>query len=125
MLLNEYLDLFRKGIEKIENYGYAESVEISEEIRANKQAILNAKVVLIDNSVLLVKEYIDARYGINRVSYAYQYQDRNGQLIFRYDNAAHRPALSFKDHKHSGGGTISEAVLPDIFDLVDEIVGYL
>ena len=52
MLLNEYLDRFRKGIEKIENYGYADSVEIREEIRANKQAILNLKVVLIDDSVL-------------------------------------------------------------------------
>jgi len=125
MLLNEYLDLFRKGIEKIENYGYADSVEIREEIRANKQAVLNTKVVLINDSVLHIKEYIDARYAIKRVSYAYQYQDRDGQLIFRYDNAVHRPALSYKDHKHSGDGTISEAVLPDIFDLIDEVLGYL
>ena len=125
MLLNEYLDRFRKGIEKIENYGYADSVEIREEIRANKQAVLNAKVVLINDSVLHIKEYIDARYGIKRVSYAYQYQDRDGQLVFRYDNAAHRPTLSYKDHKHSGDGTVSEAVLPDIFDLVDEVLRYL
>ena len=46
MLLNEYLDRFRKSIEKIENYGYAHSVEIREEIRANKQAILNVKFVV-------------------------------------------------------------------------------
>ena len=125
MLLNEYLDSFRKGIERIANYGYGDPVEIREEIRANKQAILDAKIVLIDNSVLYIKEYIDARYGINRVSYAYQYQDREGKLIFRYDNAAHRPELDFKEHKHSGDGTISKAELPDIFDLVDEIVNYL
>ena len=125
MLLNEYLDLFHKSIEKIENYGYSDSVEIQEEIRANKQAVLNAKVVLIDNSVLYIKEYIDAKYGINKMSYAYQYQDRDGQLIFRYDNAVHRPPLGFKEHKHSGDGTISEYALPDIFDLVDEVVSYL
>jgi hypothetical protein len=35
MLLNEYLKRFRKAIAKFENYGYAESVEIREEIRAN------------------------------------------------------------------------------------------
>ena len=81
MLLNEYLKRFRKAIAKFENYGYAESVEIREEIRANNQAILNAKVILIDNSVLHIKEYIDAKYGITRTSYAYQYQDRDGQLI--------------------------------------------
>ena len=125
MLLDEYLDLFRKAIAEFEKYGYADFVEIREEIRANKQAILNSKVVLIDNSILHIKEYIDAKYGINRVSYAYQYQDRVGRLIFRYDNAAHRPALGFNEHKHSSDGTIYEAVLPDIFDLVDEIVSHL
>ena len=125
MLLDEYLDLFRKGIEKIENYGYADSIEIREEIRANKQAILNAKVILIDNSVLYVKEYIDGRYGIDRVSYAYQYLDREGKLLFRYDNASHRPALGYKEHKHSGDDTIAEAALPDLSALIDEIVGYL
>ena len=122
MLLNEYLALFRNDIAKFENYGYAESVEIREEIRANKQAILNAKVVLIDNSVLHIKEYIDAKYGITRTSYAYQYQDRDGQLIFRYDNAAHRPGLGFKEHKHSRDGTVLESSLPDFSDLFDEIV---
>lgn len=90
MLLNEYLNRFRKGIQKIEDYGYADSIDIREEIRANKQAILNVKVVLINQYVLHIKEYLDAKYRINRVSYAYQYQDRTGRLIFRYDNAAHR-----------------------------------
>lgn len=125
MSLNEYLGLFRKAIEKFEDYGYADMVEIREEIRANKQAILIVKVVLINNSTLHIREYIDAKYGIDRVSYAYQYQNDSDQLIFRYDNAVHRPALGFKDHKHSNDGKIFEAALPDIFDLVDEILSYL
>ena len=127
MLLNEYLNRFRKGIQKIENYGYADSIDIREEIRANKQAILNVKVVLINinQSVLHIKEYLDAKYRINRVSYAYQYQDRTGRLIFRYDNAAHRPVLGFNEHKHSSDGTIYEAALPDIFDFVDELISHL
>jgi len=33
--------------------------------------------------------------------------------------------MLLNEHKHSGDGTISEAALPDIFDLVDEIVSYL
>jgi hypothetical protein len=125
MLLNEYLNRFRKGIQKIENYGYTDSVDIREEIRANKQAILNVKVVLINQSVLHIKEYLDAKYRINRVSYAYQYQDRTGQLIFRYDNAVHRPVLGFNEHKHSSDGTIYETALPDIFDFVDEVISHL
>jgi hypothetical protein len=32
--------------------------------------------------------------------YSYHYQDANQELIFRYDNARHRPSLSFREHKH-------------------------
>ena len=87
MSLRNYLELFRQALEKLENYGYTESMDIKEEIRPNKQAIVKAKITLIDRSVLHIKEYIDAKYKIEKVSYAYQYQDRNGELIFRYDNA--------------------------------------
>ncbi len=125
MLLNEYLNRFRKGIQKLENYGYADSVGIREEIHANKQAILNVKVVLINQSVLHIKEYLDAKYRINRVSYAYQYQDRTGRLIFRYDNAAHRPVLGFNEHKHTSDAATYGAALPDIFDFVDEVISHL
>ena len=59
------------------------------------------------------------------MSYGYQYQDREGNLIFRYDNAKHRPDLGYEAHKHLADGSISAAALPDIFDLVDEILGYL
>lgn len=125
MLLRNYLQLFRQGIEKLDNFGYTESIEIKEEIRPNKQAIIKAKIILVDNSVLYIKEYIDAKYKIEKVSYAYQYQDSNGRLIFRYDNAVHRPALRFKEHKHIKAEVIIEASLPDISDIIDEVVGYL
>jgi hypothetical protein len=74
MLLHNYLESFRQGIEKLENYGYAESIQIKEEIRPNKQAILKANIVLVDGSVLHIKEYIDAKYKIEKVTYACQYQ---------------------------------------------------
>ena len=125
MLLRNYLQSFRRGIEKLENYGYTESVDIKEEVRPNKQAIIKAKIVLVDRSVLHIREYIDAKYKIEKVSYAYQYQDRNGELIFRYDNAVHRPALRFKEHKHTKNGVIIEVPLPDISDIMDEVVGCL
>ena len=76
MLLCNYLQSFRRGLEKLEKYGYTESIDIREEIRSNKQAIIKAKIVLVDRSVMHIKEYIDAKYKIEKVSYAYQYQDR-------------------------------------------------
>ena len=125
MSLNKYLKLFRQAVGKLESYGYAESVEIREEIRPNKQAVIKAKIVLIDRSVLHIKEYTDARYRIQKVSYAYQYQDKLGTLIFRYDNAVHRPVLGFKQHKYTKDGVIVEASLPDVSDIMDEVVGFL
>jgi len=125
MSLRSYLDEFRREIEQLDNYGYTESIEIKEEIRSDKQAVLNATVVFVNRSVLYIKEYIDAKYGIDRVSYAYQHQDSDGELIFRYDNAAHRPALSDSDHRHSSDGEIALTALPDLTDLIDEIIGNL
>jgi hypothetical protein len=47
MLLHKYFALFQKSIEKLENYGYTESIEIKEEIRPNKQAVIKTKIVLV------------------------------------------------------------------------------
>jgi len=112
-------------MQKLEDYGYAESFRIEEEIRPNRQAEIKAEVILIDGSALHVKEYFDGRYKVTRLSYAYHYQDAAGELIFRYDNAVHRPALGFREHKHTKDGDIREASLPDISDIIDEIISYL
>ena len=125
MSLHNYLELFRQAIENIENYGYTESVEIKEELRPNKQAVIKAKIVLIDRSVLHIKEYIAAKYTVQKLSYAYQYQDKDGNLVFRYDNAVHRPPLGFKEHKHTKVGVIVNASLPDVSDIMDEVIGFL
>jgi len=91
MSLREYIKSFHQALEKLYDYGFAESVDVKNEVRAGKQAVIKAEIILIDASVLHIKEYINAKYKIENVSYAYQYQDKNGETIFRYDNAAHRP----------------------------------
>lgn len=83
------------------------------------------EVVYVDGSSLKIREYLDAKYRIERVSYAYQYQDKNNVLIFRYDNAPHRPSLGFMEHKHTSSGDAVRAELPDADDLVDEILEYI
>ena len=122
MWLRNYLDKLHQALERLENYGYAESIDITEEIRAGRQAIIKVRIVLVDGSVLHIKEYVDAKYKIEKVSYAYQYQDRDGKLIFRYDNAVHRPALLCREHKHKKDGVIVEASLPAISDVIDEVI---
>ncbi len=99
MSLHEYLQTFREAIDKIDRYGYADSISFNQELRAGKQALLKVTVILVDGSSLHIKEYIDSMYGIEIVSYGYQYQDINGSLHFRYDNARHKPDLQFKEHQ--------------------------
>ncbi len=125
MSANEYCSRLRKAIGQFENFGITESIEFKEERRAGKQIVIAIQVVLIDQSVLVIREYIDAKYKIDKLRYAYQYHTQNGELIFRYDNAAHKPSLGFKEHKHLSDGEVIQASLPDIFELLDEVLKYL
>jgi hypothetical protein len=125
MSLRNYLDYFNKSIRRIDDYGFAESIEIIQEMRAAKQAVTKAKITLIDGSVFHIREYIDAKYKIEKISYAYQYQDMDGNLIFRYDNARHLSDAGFKEHKHLNDGSIEESPIPDISDVVDMVIEYI
>ncbi len=122
MSLSEYLVILRQEIERIDTFGFAESIAFQEELRAGKQAIVKAEIVLVDGSCLILREYIDSKYGIEKLSYAYQYQDGDGNLIFRYDNAAHKPALNSPEHKHVPDGSIELVVAPEIFELIEEVI---
>lgn len=125
MSLREYLDFFHSSVGRLDDYGFAESIDINEEIRASKQVSVKVKIVLVDQSILQVKEYIDAKYKIEKISYAYQYQNDEGQLIFRYDNARHKPDLGFADHKHLNDGTILQCAAPNISAVIDEVIEHL
>jgi hypothetical protein len=125
MSLRDYLDSFHSAVSKIEDFGFSESIDIKMVIRPSKQAVCKARIVLVDGSVLQIREYIDAKYKTEKVNYAYHYQDKDGKLIFRYDNAQHRPALEFIDHKHVSDDTITECVEPDLADVIDEVISYL
>jgi len=52
--------------------------------------------------------------------YAYHFQDVASQLIFRYDNAAHRPTLSQLEHKHTIQG-VELTTAPTLQEVLDEI----
>jgi hypothetical protein len=56
---------------------------------------------------------------------SYHYQDQLNQLRFRYDNARHRPALPFREHKHLADLTIVAAPAPNLIDVLGEVRNYL
>ncbi|MEB3289074.1 MAG: DUF6516 family protein [Leptolyngbya sp.] len=125
MSLREYLEQVKSNLQTFEDYGLSEPIDFSAEIRPGSQAVLKVTVQLIDTSELYLREYLLEKGAIQRLSYAYQYQTRDGKLIFRYDNAAHRPPLGFEDHRHDTNGRIAPAAPPSIQALVQEVINYM
>lgn len=72
MSLNAYLANFHRAVGRIDDYGFAESIDINQEIRVAKQAVIKSTIVLIDGSVLHIREFIDAKYKVEKTNYAYQ-----------------------------------------------------
>lgn len=125
MSLRDYLERVRSGLQIFEDYGLSEQIDFAAEIRPGAQAVLQASVKLMDTSELYIRAYLLEKQTVQPLSYAYQYQTQEGTLIFRYDNAAHRPPLGFSDHKHDADGRIVPAEPPSIEVLVQEIIDYM
>lgn len=73
-----------------------------------------------NGSELHFREYVDTTQSQPRLMYAYHFQDGDKQLRFRYDNAAHRPALSQAEHKHTANG-VDLTPAPTLQQVLDEI----
>lgn len=52
--------------------------------------------------------------------YTCHYQDANNQLVFRYDNARHRPPLRTLEHKHTPE-QVAETPTPTLDGVLAEI----
>ncbi len=77
------------------------SVEFQSDQRSTIKGLLAETPFFANGAELHFREYIDLSTPEPRHMYAYHYQDADAQLIFRYDNAAHRLALRAREHKHT------------------------
>jgi hypothetical protein len=63
-------------------------------------------IELRDGSELHVFEYVDS--GLHKIDYSYHWQNKDKNLISRWDNAPHHSEIdTFPHHKHNG-----EDILP-------------
>ncbi len=74
-----------------------------------------------DGSVLHFTEFIDVVGEVTeKIMSTYPDQDKDQGMVFRYDNARHRPSLTFLNHKHvrdtvlETSPPVVEAVLAEI-----------
>ncbi len=121
MLLPEYLQDAVKIIDDYSKTGFIITSEVRIDLRTEKIGVIKSTIVFSDDSRLFATEYVDLRYKIEKLSYSFHFQDKDGNLIFRYDNASHKPEPGFKNHKHFKG-IISQADVPELRNVLEEII---
>ena len=125
MRIKAYLD---EILSKIVINPYVKSRNISFEERPPDAAYITGLITFIDSSKLHNKEFVIFKSEtISVLKYGYHYSNRNGDLIFRYDNAFDPKAKSlstYPEHKHTNRGLIParrpmlEIILKEISELV-------
>jgi len=97
-------------------------VSISFETRPGNQGYLHGHIGFVDKSRLFFREYLDASAEhVEKLMYTYHYQSAADRMIFRYDNAQHKPPLPFVEHKHISDTEIIRSDAPSIPIVLTEI----
>jgi len=79
--------------------------------------MLRGRLLFIDGSVLEFMEYLQ---GEARLKYRFHLMNRQGEILFRYDNAPHHDLSTFPHHKHIPNGIV-ESKEKGILDILDEV----
>jgi hypothetical protein len=120
MFLADYLSKLEKVIHEYTKTNLIISSEIKSDFRTDKIGVLKGDIAFADGSRLSFMEYLDVRYKVEKLTYSFHYQQMGGKLIFRYDNAKHKPKLDFTSHKHLFNGKVAKSEVPDLKDVLEE-----
>lgn len=120
MLLSEYQAEISSIIDRYSRTDLITTSELTVDSRSPKLGIIKGSIRFFDGSQLFFTEYIDCRYCLEKLNYSYHCQDADGSLLFRYDNAVHKPALAYSDHKHAADGSIAASTLPELSLVIEE-----
>jgi hypothetical protein len=101
--------------------GEAVLVNIQIDQRSSLRGFISGVFQFNDASELHFREFVDTNLPEPRIMYAYHHQDANRKLIFRYDNARHRPSLPHVEHKHTPAGVIAHTA-PTLAQVLDEVI---
>ena len=110
-----YLEQIQIVLNDTLSSGSASLIEFQAERRSATAGFLAGVLQFEDGS-----QYVDTGQAQQRLMYAYHFQDAAKQLVFRYDNAAHRPTLSQPEHKHTSHG-VQLTTAPTLQEVLDEI----
>jgi hypothetical protein len=121
MSISLYFDEIKTIIDKYTATDFILGSILHFDIRPGNQGYLKGEITFVDQSSLFFREFLDFYKKINKVMYSYHYQNKMNQMIFRYDNAKHKPPLNSNDHKHLSDNTVIEVIEPDVQCVINEI----
>jgi len=117
-LLSQYLGNVETVVRKLED-AYVEYYE--EEILTANRANLRIRVRFSSGHLLEVNEafFVEMEH-IKHLGYRYHFQDKQNNLVFRYDNTPHFPGLEgFPHHKHLSD-KVTGTEEPSILKVIEE-----
>jgi hypothetical protein len=119
-LLSHYLEEIEAEIRKLED-AYVERYE--EEVLASNRINLRIRVRFKNGYLFELNEAVIVENDqLERLNYRYHLQDRQNNLVFRYDNTPHFADLeNFPHHKHLSDSIVSSEE-PTVIEVIEEAV---
>ena len=115
--IQRYLKEVETAIGNLQN-AYVEFYE--EELLTPERLNLRIRVRFYGGCLLELNESVVNQDGLKHLGYRYHFQDKKGNLIFRYDNTPHFPDLpTFPHHKHTMA-KVDSADMPTIVNAIRE-----
>jgi hypothetical protein len=123
--------VIRKFVENIEKTITFNTAVLSSNIQKHfgpddDTVYLKGSILFMDSSTLDIAIFAKKLHkALSIKKYRFHYMNKQGQMLFRYDNAPHHPELSsFPDHKHIENSTIpaSPRGFKDIFNEITAMI---
>lgn len=123
MLIDEYFS-YIEGV--VANTPTALSTELTKDKRSPYIGFIEGRFYFHDGSLLQFVEFVNVKIVVERYKYSYHYQDKAGQLVFRYDMAPHLHEIAtFPHHKHIASGMAIDSTAPPLQEILNEIESLL
>jgi hypothetical protein len=121
-VIRDYFAQIKAVVDQYAVARFVLDVKVNFETRPGEQGYLAGSIIFVDGSALHFTEFLDVvGETTDKLMYTYHYQDAQERLIFRYDNARHRPLLHSLEHKHTPEQVV-ETPTPTLEDVLAEIV---
>jgi Family of unknown function (DUF6516) len=122
MVVQTYFNQIKTLVDEYATTSFVLDATINFDTRPGNQGYLMGSITFWDNSALYFKEFLDVTGEvIDKLMYSYHYQDAVHQMIFRYDNARHKPPLTSPEHKHLPE-EVKLTAAPSLADVLAEIM---